>query len=61
MVIGFTIFALYIEVKKRMPQAVKSMRLRISGCGLIMQKGNRIAVEWKDWTISTNFFVGMAG
>ena len=31
-------------------------RLSDSEIGLFMQKGNRIAVEWKDWTISTNFF-----
>ena len=42
--------------RKGMPQAVKSVRLRNRGCGLIMQKRNCIAVEWKDWTISTNFF-----
>ena len=30
--------------RKAMPQAVKSVRLRNKGCGLIMQKGNRIAV-----------------
>ena len=42
--------------RKGMQQAVKSIRLRNRGCGLFMQKGNLIAVEWKDWTISTNFF-----
>ena len=42
--------------RKWMPQVVKSIRLRNRGCGLIMQKGNRIAVEWEDWAISTNFF-----
>ena len=33
--------------RKGMPQAVKSVRLRNRGCGLIMLKGNRITVEWK--------------
>ena len=42
--------------RKRMPQAVKSIRLTNRGCGLFMQKGNRIAMEWKDWTISANLF-----
>ena len=42
--------------REGMPQAVKSIRLRNRGCGLIMQKGNLIAVEWKDWTVSTNIF-----
>ena len=42
--------------RKGMPQAVKSIRLRNRDCGLIMQKRNRIAVECKNWTISTNFF-----
>ena len=47
--------------RKRMPPAEKSIRLRNRGCGLIMQKRNRIAMEWKDWTISTNFFAWMVG
>ena len=47
--------------RKGMPQTVKSIRLRNRCCGLFMQKGNRIAVEWKDWTISANFFACMAG
>ena len=42
--------------RKGTPQAVNSIKLRNRGCGLIMQKVNRIAVEWKDCTISTNFF-----
>ena len=55
---GDRIYCLCTERKSRkgMPQAVKSIRLRNRGCGLIMQKGNRIAMEWKDWTISSNFF-----
>ena len=44
-----------------MPQAVKSIRLRNRGCGLIMHKGNRIAVEWKDLIISSNYFAWMVG
>ena len=31
--------------RKGMPQAVKSTRLRNRGCGLIMQKGNLIALQ----------------
>ena len=48
--LGSCDFALY---RKGMPQAVKSIRgIRV----VVMQKGNRMEVEWKGWTISTNFF-----
>ena len=45
--------------RKGMPQAVKS--IRNSACGLIMHKGNRITVEWKDLTISVSYFAWMVG
>ena len=53
---GDRFYCLCTVRRKGMPQAVKSIRLRKRGCDLIMQKGNCIAVEWKDWTITTNFF-----
>ena len=45
-----------VRSRKGMPQAVNSIRVRNRDCGLFMQKGNHIEVDWKDWTISTNFF-----
>ena len=48
------------ESRKGVLQVVKSIRLRNRDRGLIMQKGNRIAVEWKDWTISVDFYAWMA-
>ena len=53
MMIGFTVFALYVD-----------LNLSDSEIGVavfIMQKRNRIAMEWKDWTVSTHFFALMAG
>ena len=43
---GDRIFSFCTGSRKGVPQAVKSIRFRYRDCGLIMQKGNRIAVEW---------------